>query len=87
MPDDRRLKEDFVPIRAAGKDGWRRRRMRPIPNQLFKARQPAETHGLYVVRDPLSASPALARIQHPAVRLDHARREIAAAVAWTEGIQ
>ena len=79
MKNDRRLIEDFLPIRAAGKDGCREKGMRPIPNQCYKAQQLAETYWLYVVWDPLSEPPELVRIQNPAVRLDHAKREIVAA--------
>jgi len=79
MPDDRRMMEDFVPTRAADQDGCREKRMRPIPSQCYKAQQLEETYWLYVVWDPLSASPELVRIQNPAARLDHAKREIVAA--------
>jgi SNF2 family DNA or RNA helicase len=59
-----------------------RRRGQPVrltTNEWYKAQQLAETYWLYVVWDPLSASPELVRIQNPAVRLDHAKREIVAA--------
>jgi hypothetical protein len=79
MPDDRRMMEDFVPTRAADQDGCREKRMRPIPSQCYKAQQLEETYWLYVVWDPLGASPELVRIQNPAARLDHAKREIVAA--------
>jgi hypothetical protein len=44
-----------------------------------KAQQLAETYWLYVVWDPLCESPELVRIHNPAVKLDHAKREIVAA--------
>ena len=53
--------------------------VRLTTNEWYKAQQLAETYWLYVVWDPLSASPELVRIQNPAVRLDHAKREIVAA--------
>jgi len=59
-----------------------RRRGEPVrltTNEWYKAQQLAETYWLYVVWDPLSESPELVRIQNPAVRLDHAKREIVAA--------
>jgi len=43
------------------------------------AQQLGETYWLYVVWDPLGPKPELVRIQNPAVRLDHAKREIVAA--------
>jgi superfamily II DNA or RNA helicase len=48
-------------------------------NEWYKAQQLAESYWLYVVWDPLGNSPELVRIQNPAVRLDHAKREIVAA--------
>jgi superfamily II DNA/RNA helicase len=53
--------------------------VRLTTNEWYKAQQLAETYWLYVVWDPLSESPELVRIQNPAVRLDHAKREIVAA--------
>jgi hypothetical protein len=53
--------------------------VRLTTNEWYRARQLAETYWLYVVWDPLSKSPELVRIQNPAVRLDHAKREIVAA--------
>jgi superfamily II DNA or RNA helicase len=47
-------------------------------NEWYKAQQLGETYWLYVVWDPLSDNPALVRIQHPAEKLDHAKREVAA---------
>lgn len=38
-----------------------------------------EAYWLYVVWGPLSQSPQLVRIHNPAVRFDHAKREIVAA--------
>jgi len=59
-----------------------RQRGQPVrltANEWYKAQQLEETYWLYVVWDPLSASPELVRIQNPAARLDHAKREIVAA--------
>jgi hypothetical protein len=53
--------------------------VRLTTNEWYKAQQLAETYWLYVVWDPLSDSPELVCIQNPAGRLDHAKREIAAA--------
>jgi ATP-dependent helicase YprA (DUF1998 family) len=53
--------------------------VRLTTNEWYKAQQLAETYGLYVVWDPLGKNPELVRIQNPAVRLDHAKREIVAA--------
>jgi len=59
-----------------------RRRGQPVrltTNEWYKAEQLGETYWLYVVWDPLGDAPELVRIQNPAVRLDHAKREIVAA--------
>lgn len=59
-----------------------RRRGQPIRltiNEWYKAQQLAETYWLYVVWDPLGTKPELVRVQNPAVKLDHAKREIIAA--------
>jgi len=59
-----------------------RRRGQPVrltTNEWYKAQQLGDTYWLYVVWDPLSEAPELARVQNPATRLDHAKREIAAA--------
>ena len=53
--------------------------VRLTTNEWYKAQQLAETYWLYVVWDPLGKSPGLDRIQNPAVRLDHAKREIVSA--------
>lgn len=53
--------------------------VRLTTNEWYKAQQLAESYWLYVVWDPLGASPELVRIQNPAIRLDHAKREIVAA--------
>jgi hypothetical protein len=53
--------------------------VRLTTNEWYKAQQLAETYWLYVVWDPLGKAPELVRIQDPAVRLDHAKREIVAA--------
>lgn len=50
--------------------------VRLTTNEWYKAQQLAETYWLYVVWDPLGAEPTLVRIQDPAVKLDHAKREI-----------
>jgi hypothetical protein len=47
-------------------------------NEWYKAQQLGETYWLYVVWDPLADKPELVRIQHPAEKLDHAKREIVA---------
>jgi superfamily II DNA or RNA helicase len=47
-------------------------------NEWYKAQQLAETYWLYVVWDPLEPDAELVRIQNPAVKLDHAKREIVA---------
>jgi superfamily II DNA or RNA helicase len=53
--------------------------VRLTTNEWYKAQQLAETYWLYVVWDPLGDSPELASIQNPVAKLDHAKREIAAA--------
>jgi len=53
--------------------------VRLTTNEWYKAQQLAETYWLYVVWDPLGKEPNLVRIQNPAQRLDHAKREIVAA--------
>ena len=53
--------------------------VRLTTNEWYKAQQLAETYWLYVVWDPLGPNPELVRIQNPAARLDHAKREIVAA--------
>jgi hypothetical protein len=53
--------------------------VRLTTNEWYKAQQLGETYWLYVVWDPLGPNPELVRIQNPAVRLDHAKREIVAA--------
>lgn len=47
-------------------------------NEWYHAQQLTETYWLYVVWDPLG-QPDLVRIQNPAVKLDHAKREVIAA--------
>lgn len=47
-------------------------------NEWYKARQLAQTYRLYVVWDPLNENPQLIRIQNPAMKLDHAKREVVA---------
>jgi SNF2 family DNA or RNA helicase len=46
-------------------------------NEWYKAQQLAETYWLYVIWDPLE-QPELVRIHNPAMKLDHAKREIVA---------
>ncbi len=56
-----------------------RRRGQPVrltTNEWIKAQHLSSTYWLYVVWDPLSNSPELMRIHNPAVKLDHAKREI-----------
>jgi superfamily II DNA or RNA helicase len=53
--------------------------VRLTTNEWYKAQQLAETYWLYIVWDPLSDSPEIVRIQNPAAKLDHAKREIVAA--------
>jgi len=53
--------------------------VRLTTNEWYKAQQLAETYWLYVVWDPLGKAPELVRIQNPAARLDHAKREIVSA--------
>jgi hypothetical protein len=65
--------------RVEVKGRMRGQAVRLTTNEWYKAQQLADTYWLYVVWDPLSKSPELVRIQNPAVRLDHAKREIVAA--------
>jgi hypothetical protein len=60
---------------------WKRRGqpIRLTTNEWYKAQQLAETYWLYVVWNPLGANLELVRIQNPALRLDHAKREVVAA--------
>ena len=53
--------------------------VRLTTNEWYKAQQLAETYWLYVVWDPLGKAPELVRVQNPAARLDHAKREIVSA--------
>ena len=53
--------------------------VRLTTNEWYKAQQLADTYWLYVVWDPLGEHPELVRIQNPAARLEHAKREIVAA--------
>lgn len=53
--------------------------VRLTTNEWYKAQQLAETYWLYVVWDPLEASPELTIVHNPGARLDHAKREIVAA--------
>jgi hypothetical protein len=59
-------------------------RMRGKPVRLTdgewrKAQQLRETYWLYVVWDPLAGKDQPLRVQDPATKLDHAKREIVAA--------
>jgi hypothetical protein len=65
--------------RVEVKGRMRGQAVRLTTNEWYKAQQLADTYWLYVVWDPLGKSPELVRIQNPAVRLDHAKREIVAA--------
>lgn len=47
-------------------------------NEWYHAQQLTEMYWLYVVWDPLG-QPDLVRIQNPAVKLDHAKREVVTA--------
>jgi hypothetical protein len=47
-------------------------------NEWYKAQQLADSYWLYVVWDPLTDKPQLVKIQHPAEKLDHAKREVVA---------
>jgi hypothetical protein len=47
-------------------------------NEWYKAQQLGESYWLYVVWNPLGSDAELIRIQNPAARLDHAKREIIA---------
>jgi len=53
--------------------------IRLTTNEWYMAQQLAESYWLYVVWDPLGGKPELVRIQNPAAKLDHAKREIVAA--------
>ncbi len=53
--------------------------VRLTTNEWYKAQQLAETYWLYIVWDPLGKEPQLVRVQNPAEKLDHAKREIVAA--------
>lgn len=53
--------------------------VRLTTNEWYKAQQLAETYWLYVVWDPLGENPEIVKIQNPAAKLDHAKREIVAA--------
>jgi superfamily II DNA or RNA helicase len=70
---------DVLVKRVEVKGRVRGQPVRLTTNEWYKAQQLAETYWLYVVWDPLGPTPELVRIQNPAVRLDHAKREIVAA--------
>jgi superfamily II DNA or RNA helicase len=65
--------------RVEVKGRMRGQAVRLTTNEWYKAQQLGDTYWLYVVWDPLGPSPELVCIQNPAVRLDHAKREIVAA--------
>lgn len=69
---------DVLVKRVEVKGRMRGQPVRLTTNEWYKAQQLAETYWLYVVWDPLGDSPELVRIRNPAVRLDHAKREIPA---------
>jgi adenine-specific DNA methylase len=94
MTDDRRLIQDYPPIQAISAEAPREKSVRKghiSTLHLWWARRPlvACRAGVYgvtahadlrdVVWDPLGPAPELVRIQNPAIRLDHAKREIVAA--------
>jgi len=94
VTDDRRLIEDYLPIQAISAEASREKSVRKghiSTLHLWWARRPlvacraavcgvpAHADLRDVVWDPLGPSPELVRIQNPAVRLDHAKREIVAA--------
>jgi hypothetical protein len=94
MTDDRRLIEDYPPIEAISKEASREKSVRKghiSTLHLWWARRPlvacrAALYGVPthadlrdVVWDPLGPNPELVRIQNPAAKLDHAKREIVAA--------
>ena len=70
---------DVFVKRVEVKGRMRGQPVRLTTNEWYKAQQLAETYWLYVVWDPLGKTPELVRIQNPAARLDHAKREIVAA--------
>ena len=70
---------EIVVKRIEVKGRMRGQPVRLTTNEWYKAQQLAETYWLYVVWDPLGDSPELVRIHNPAVKLDHAKREIVAA--------
>src|SRR5581483_10546223 len=70
---------DLLVKRVEVKGRMRGQPVRLTTNEWYKAQQLAETYWLYVVWDPLGPAPELVRIQNPAMRLDHAKREIVAA--------
>jgi hypothetical protein len=53
--------------------------IRLTTNEWYNAQHLAETYWLYVVWNPLGVNPELVRIQNPALKLDHAKREVVAA--------
>jgi SNF2 family DNA or RNA helicase len=70
---------DILVKRVEVKGRLRGQPVRLTTNEWYKAQQLADTYWLYVVWDPLGNTPELVRIQNPAARLDHAKREIVSA--------
>ena len=68
----------FVP-ESAGTAGGKAWGVGLAPSEWYSAQHLGESRWPDMVRDPLSEPPELVRIQNPAVRLDHAKREIVAA--------
>lgn len=56
-------------------------------NEWYKAQQLGSTYWLYVVWDPLEAGHELVRIQNPAEKLDHAKKEMVVARMFTISAQ
>ena len=59
--------------------------IRLTTNEWYKAQQLGETYWLCVVWDPLRSSVELVPIQNPALRLDHAKREVVTARCFEFG--
>jgi hypothetical protein len=74
-------RDPVLGIRRIEVKGRRRgQTIRLTTNEWYKATQLGDTYWLYVVWDPLdNPSPEPLRIQNPAKRLDHAKREVVAA--------
>lgn len=70
---------EIVVKRVEVKGRVRGQPVRLTTNEWYKAQHLAETYWLYVVWGPLGERPDLVTVQNPAVKLDHAKREIVAA--------